>query len=288
LTIISLSTAQNDSYTLAEDTSISGNVLTNDQNEANIPPSFLGSGNPDLQPHGSFVLNSDGSFTYTPDANYYGTDIYEYALPSADGSLSIATVTFTVTSDGLNQSIANNDSYTLAEDTSISGNVLTNDQNEANIPPSFLGSGNPDLQPHGSFVLNADGSFTYTPDANYYGTDIYEYALPNADGSLSIATVTFTVTSDGIDQTANNDSYTLAEDTSISGNVLTNDISNEANIPPSLLGSGNPDLQPHGSFVLNSDGSFTYTPDANYYGTDIYEYALPNADGSLSMGLLTN
>ncbi|MBK8577072.1 MAG: cadherin-like domain-containing protein [Candidatus Accumulibacter sp.] len=47
--------------------------------------------------------------------------------------------------------------------------------------------------PDGSVVVNADGSFTYTPDADYHGPDSFTYTLTDADGDVSTATALLTV-----------------------------------------------------------------------------------------------
>ncbi|HEY7385402.1 MAG TPA: Ig-like domain-containing protein, partial [Beijerinckiaceae bacterium] len=46
---------------------------------------------------------------------------------------------------------------------------------------------------HGSVTVNADGTFTYTPDANFDGTDTFSYTLTDANNDASEATVTMTV-----------------------------------------------------------------------------------------------
>src|SRR5205807_4627271 len=68
---------------------------------------------------------------------------------------------------------------------------------------------------HGSLALNADGSFTYTPAADFNGTDSFTYRA--SDGSLSsnVATVTITVRPVNDAPVAANDSYTTDEDTTL-------------------------------------------------------------------------
>ena len=46
---------------------------------------------------------------------------------------------------------------------------------------------------NGSVVLNADGSFTYTPDANYCGTDSFTYHANDGMDDSNVATVTIEV-----------------------------------------------------------------------------------------------
>ncbi|NEU06742.1 tandem-95 repeat protein, partial [Flavihumibacter sp. R14] len=79
---------------------------------------------------------------------------------------------------------------------------------------------------NGTLVFNADGSFTYTPNANFNGTDSFTYKV--SDGSLesNIATVTITVTPVNDAPVAVNDTYTTAEETAITitaPGILVND-----------------------------------------------------------------
>ncbi len=73
----------------------------------------------------------------------------------------------------------------------ITGNVLTNDS--ANAAPPLTAALKTNVT-HGALVLNADGSFTYTPTAGYIGPDSFVYTATNANGS-SDATVSLNVTS---------------------------------------------------------------------------------------------
>jgi len=46
---------------------------------------------------------------------------------------------------------------------------------------------------HGILVLNADGSFTYTPAPNFFGTDTFTYVANDGTADSNVATVTLTV-----------------------------------------------------------------------------------------------
>ena len=46
---------------------------------------------------------------------------------------------------------------------------------------------------HGTLVLNADGSYTYTPEPDYYGSDSFTYTITNFNGRADTATVYLTV-----------------------------------------------------------------------------------------------
>ena len=83
--------------------------------------------------------------------------------------------------------VANNDAFTSAEDTVVTGNVPTNDTGAVSVS---LGS----AATYGSVNLNPNGSFTYTPNTNFHGIDNFTYTATNGATTSNTATVTLTVT----------------------------------------------------------------------------------------------
>ena len=90
--------------------------------------------------------------------------------------------------------VAHDDTYTTAEDqpltVPVTTGVLANDASVGTSPRAAAAT-----QPaHGSLALNEDGSFTYTPTANYHGTDTFTYTVTAGTQTSAPATVTITVT----------------------------------------------------------------------------------------------
>jgi len=122
------------------------------------------------------------------------------------------------------------DARSTAEDTTLNGTtVLANDSDvhggapsENNVPLTAELAA--DVQ-HGTLTLNTDGTFTYTPAADFNGTDSFTYrALDALGGKSDVVTVTLTVTSVNDEPLAVADARTTAEDTPLSGTtVLAND-----------------------------------------------------------------
>lgn len=268
--------AANDSFSLNEDTTLSGSsVLDND------------SGDPDLflfaevvsEPANaaSFTLNDDGTFVYTPAANFNGTDSFTYqAVDELDNFSDVATVTITVISiNDAPDVIA--DSYTVAANTTLSATtVLANDSDSHNSAPSESNTpltaqlvSNPSQS--SSFTLNSDGTFTYTPLTSFQGADSFTYqAVDNLGGVSATAMVTIRV---GVAAVA--DSFDAFEDTTLSGTtVLVNDSDSSGLSLIAQLVS-----QPSNAsfFTLNTDGTFTYTPVSNFNGTDTFTYQAVNS-----------
>ena len=128
----------------------------------------------------------------------------------------------TITVTGVNDApVAVNDAATTAEETAVSGNVLTNDTDVdagTTLTASLVASAVERDRDAG-----ADGSFTYTPAANFNGTDSFTYTASDGTAVSSVATVTITVTAVNDAPVAVNDAATTAEETAVSGNVLAND-----------------------------------------------------------------
>ena len=204
------------------------------------------------------VVNADGTFTYTPAANYSGPDSFTYTVTDGDGSASTATVTLTV-APANDAPVAVADSFAPVEDTPFSGTLATNDTPSGDGGNVWSKTTDP---AHGVVVVNADGTFTYTPAANYSGPDSFTYTVTDGDGSASTATVTLTVAAANDAPVAVADSFAPVEDTPFNGTLASNDT-------PSGDGGNvwSKTTDPaHGVVVVNADGTFTYTPAANYNG----------------------
>jgi uncharacterized repeat protein (TIGR01451 family) len=261
--------ATDDSYSVAENGSLSitaPGVLGNDSdpNGDGLSASVVSTVS-----HGSLSLNANGSFTYTPTTGYYGSDSFTYQACDTQAACDSATVDITVSAGGPS---ANPDSYDVHKNVALSvaaPGVLGNDSdpNGLTLHP-VLGT---DVS-HGVLVLNADGSFTYTPTSGYTGPDSFTYqACTPAPGSLCSATVTVSLTVANDPPSATDDSYSVAENGSLSitaPGVLGNDSDpNGDGLSASVVSTVS-----HGSLSLNANGSFTYTPTTGYYGSDSFTY----------------
>ncbi|MBP7914831.1 MAG: tandem-95 repeat protein, partial [Vitreoscilla sp.] len=268
--------AVSDTFNAAEDAAFNGDLGRNDQFSGDGAHTFALATGPT---HGTVVVNADGTFTYTPSANYSGPDSFTYTLTDADGDVSTARVTLNVRAvDDL--PVAVNDTFAAAEDTALSGNLGSNDTLSGDGGNSFALATGP---AHGTVVVNADGTFTYTPSANYNGPDSFTYTLTDADGDVSTATVTLNVNSVDDLPIAANDTFVATEDTVLSGNLGSNDTLSGDGGNTFALATG----PSHGTVTVNADGTFIYTPAANYNGPDSFTYTLTDADGDVSTATVT-
>src|SRR6266498_2508431 len=267
--------ARNDSYATDEDTPLlisSPGVLANDTDiDGDLLTAALVTG----PSHGSLSLNGNGSFTYTPADNYYGSDSFTYK--ASDGIVETAPATVSLTVRAVNDApVAANDSYATDEDTTLTisaPGVLANDTDiEGNALTALLVT----APSHGALTLNSNGSFTYTPAANYSGPDSFTYKARDASSNSAAATVNLTVRPVNDAPVAVNDSYATDEDPALNlaaPGVLANDtdVDGDSLIVVLVTGTG------HGTVTLNSNGSFTYTPVSNYIGPDTFTYKARDA-----------
>jgi gliding motility-associated-like protein len=257
--------AVNDAVTINEDTDATGNVLTNDTDPEGdaLTASLI-----TAPVHGTVVLNSDGSFTYTPNKDYNGLDSLKYRVCD-NGTPSMCdtgTVIFTVTAVN-DAPVAVDDAVTLQEDHTATGNVLTND---SDIEGDALTATLITAPVNGTVVLDAAGNFTYTPNANFHGTDslIYKVCDNGTPGMCDTAVLRFTITAVNHAPNAVDDIISAFEDEPYSGNVLSNDSDPDGDLLSASLITG----PVNGTLTLDATGSFVYTPNANFNGTDSIVY----------------
>jgi hypothetical protein len=91
---------------------------------------------------------------------------------------------------------AGDDNYTTPPDAAVTvaaPGVLANDTDIT--PGATLTAGSASTPAHGTVVLNADGSFTYTPSNGYGGPDAFTYVVSDNTGASSTGTVNITAVS---------------------------------------------------------------------------------------------
>jgi VCBS repeat-containing protein len=168
--------------------------------------------------------------------------------------------------------VAKADSVTLDEDTTVKINVLANDTDaEGDTLTATIVTG----PAHGKLVKNADGSFSYTPDKDWYGTDSFTYMANDGKANSGLATVTLTVKPVNDAPVANNASYIVQKDGSIKIDLrsLCSDVDGDC----LSITVNNPGK---GTLTKNADGTYTYKPNKGYIGADTFSYTV--SDGKLT------
>ncbi|MCU7988862.1 retention module-containing protein, partial [Shewanella sp. SW24] len=272
----------NDSATVAEDTAATGNVLDNDSDidstlsvvSFTVNGDTVTAGTTVSLEGGSLVINADGSYTFTPNANWNG-QVPVITYTTNTGSTATLTINVTPVDDA---SALANDTNTVDEDTVATGNVLTNDSDVDNtlsvtsftVSGQTVAAGTTVALEGGSLVINADGSYTFTPNENWNGqVPVITYTTNTG----STATLTINVNPVDDPSILANDSATVAEDTVATGNVLDNDSDIDSTLSVvsftvngDTVTAGTTVSLEGGSLVINTDGSYTFTPNANWNG----------------------
>jgi len=124
---------------------------------------------------------------------------------------------------------------------------------------------------HGS-VVNNGTSVSYTPAPAFFGTDSFTYTIDDGNGNTATATVHVTVNHVNHPPHANDDSYSVNQNTTLgvaAPGVLANDTDVDAG---DTLHAVLVTTTSHGSLTLHADGSFTYIPNAGFACHDSFTY----------------
>ncbi|MDO9255911.1 MAG: Ig-like domain-containing protein, partial [Bacteroidales bacterium] len=268
--------AVNDTFITSEDTQLNENVMTNDQVLCNLPINVTSNTPPQ---HGTVTVNADGTFTYMPEPDYNGSDSFNYTITDFVGATSTATVTVTI--DPVNDHpVTLNDSITVKYNTATSENVLSNGHFDPDGTTLTVNT-TPLADPvNGTFVIAADGTFTYTPNLNYIGDDMVILSLCDTGIPLPSActndTLFIVVLPPNQPPVSVPENIGLCMDGSFigtltnGGTVFNGDTDPENNLPLTLNSLPVQDAA-HGTFTITDviAGTFNYTPNTGYSGTDI-------------------
>src|SRR5262249_10203045 len=135
--------------------------------------------------HGTLSFKGDGTFTYTPDANFNGTDSFTYRTNDGRADSNVATVTINVTPVN-DAPVASPGSFTTAEDPPLNAAVSASDVDKDPLTYSVVTQ---DLH-GGSLNLNpATGAFTFSPAQDYNGPASFSYKVNDGTVDSNVATV---------------------------------------------------------------------------------------------------
>lgn len=226
---------------------------------------------------GTAVLGQGNAVTYTPSTTFVGNDTFEYVV--SDGKVTTRGVIRVAVADRNLTPEAEDDSATTDEDTAVNVSVLANDTEPEGEALSITAITDP---PNGSAADNGDGTITYTPDANYSGSDSFDYTISDPEGAADTATVTITVSPVNDPPVAADDARRAFEGVASSYDVLANDSDPDgdrirlASVTAGTLGTAS-----------IASGKVKYEPDAGATGAEVLTYTIRDGQGNTATGLLT-
>ncbi|WP_373080753.1 retention module-containing protein, partial [Zhongshania sp.] len=265
-----------------EDSTIVIQVVDNDSDENGDDLTVI---DVTLPTNGSAVINDDGSISYTPNENFNGTDSFEYTIDDGNGGTDTATVTVNVNpvNDPPVAGELDDRSYSDADNINLDVSSAFSDVENDSLTYSASGlpaglSINPDTGVI-SGTIDASASDQTDDDNN---VQVYNITVTANDGSDSTST-SFDWTINNTIPVAGNDSFNTLEDTGLIISA-SNLLSNDSDLDGDALSISAIDTSSAngGSITNNGNGTYTYTPAANYFGTDSFEYSITDSEGGSS------
>ena len=221
--------------------------------------------------HGQLTkFATNGSFKYKPSPDYNGDDsfVYRAVAGGAQSADTIVTLTVAPVNDA---PVAADDIYLNDQQHTLNAaapGVLANDADVDGDPLTAVLVTRP---VHGKVTLRADGSFTYTSNSTFDGADSFTYKASDGAKKSAVATVFITGHTSHPGFVAQPDDYTVAAGATLTvgaPGVLANDLDPDGESLIAVLST----TTAHGTLALAADGSFTYTPNAGFTGTDTFIY----------------
>ncbi|MEO0576797.1 MAG: Ig-like domain-containing protein [Pseudomonadota bacterium] len=222
---------------------------------------------------------SAGMVNYTPAVGFVGSEFFDYTVNDDDGAVSnVATIRVEVSVPN-NPPVLGADSFTTAEDTSAVLDILANDVDAESAID--VGSLVITLAPtNGSLTFDEVAAVAdYTPDANFSGTDQFEYHVADDEGLFADPVqVTITVQSVNDAPTASDETVVTDEDQSVVVSLIAADVEGDTL-------TLNIESQPASGTLSGSFPDITYAPNQDFSGADSFTFSV--TDGSLSSNVAT-
>jgi len=226
--------------------------------------------------HGSLRLK-DGKVVDSPDADYAGSDSFDYTLSDGHGGSATGTVDLTVRNQ---RPLAAADDVLVPLNRIVVIDVLAADTDPNGDPLTVTGTS---LPAHGTATFTADGLVTYTPDRGYLGDDTFTYDVSDGRGRMDTGTVSVSVAN--LPPVAVDDDAVAGGDagSAITIEALTNDTDRNGD-EVTIVDVSTP---AHGAVTLSPSGDIVYDPADDYAGTDTFTYTIGDGREAFSVATIT-
>ncbi len=228
-----------------------------------------------------------GEYTYTPNLNATGNDVFTFKVNDGIEDSNVAVVTVLIVKS---IPIAADDIASTSEDTPVIIDVLANDNGNGHVlnPASVTLAAAP---AHGIAVINADGSITYTPSPNLNGSDSFSYTVKDSAGSTSnAAMVSLSILPVNDAPVAADDNFTVLEDSTTSLMVLANNGHGaDSDIDGDLLTITSVSTPSQGGSVTINEAAdgLLYSPAVNFFGVETFTYTISDGQGGADVATVT-
>lgn len=235
-------------------------------------------------------LAADGSFTYTPYADFNGSDSFSYK--GNNGLLDSNTVSVNITVNPVNDlPVAGDNAYDAVEGTTLNvaaPGVLGND---SDVDGESLSAAVVTGPVNGLLALNTDGSFSYMPSVAAPATDSFTYQACDAEPLCAVATVSLNIIAlPNVAPVAVEDTATVTRNSpGVFINLTDNDSDADGNLKDGLgnVAVGQITLTTgtsasRGGTVSKVTNGVNYSPKRNFRGTETFNYTVMDLDGAVS------
>jgi len=281
--VIDPPTAVADSYTVNEDSTLmvsAPGVTLNDINEDAQPMVCV----IDTYPvHGALFFFANGSFFYTPDTNYHGSDPFTYHV--TDGVTPSAPVSANITVNSVNDVPVITEGGALnigtAEDTA---QLFTLSATDADLDGIVWSIDTAAL--HGTASVDAAGLVTYTPTTDFFGADVFTVKVSDGNGGVATTVVNVAVSPSAESLAV---SYTIPEDSptilKFFGEVVATTVNPPGHASIFEVNTQWIDWDARPGGLLYPLSSFQYAPVADYFGTDIFTVTLDSSPATVTLNI---
>jgi hypothetical protein len=336
--------AINDENSTWQDVNVGGNVLVNDYDKEKNTQTFgsfilqdvsgdMASGatingkdktGAPVANAGTLTFDANGNYIFDPEPSFTGTVNVPYRICDNGYQSKCDTAYLLITVDplptsGINTLIANNDEN-ISYGSPVSNNLFVNDKDPqadaftvTNITGGTVGTvgtvsgidqyGNI-VANAGTLIINANGSYTYTPAPGFTGRINVPYTITDANGATANALLHIDVIGDP--NGPSNDPPFAGDDfgyTTINKPVLGNFIANDVELNSNLVSIagttivvggahtaiGAPIATAQGGTIqFYADGTYLYIPAVGYVGPDVVNYTICDVTTITPQPLCTN
>ncbi|WP_461672420.1 tandem-95 repeat protein, partial [Priestia megaterium] len=225
--------------------------------------------------NGTVTVTNSGSYVYTPNLNFNGTDQFTVLVSDGHGGTAVSTVTVTVTPVNDAPTVPNY-TFSTQEDSPVVGAIVGTDVD--GNPLSYQLQNRPT---NGIAVVNANGTFSYQPNLNFNGSDQFTVLVSDGQGGTAVSAVTINVIPVNDPPITSNVSFTIAEDSTLINRVVAVDPDGDPLTFSLQTAPGN------GVAVVNANGTFSYQPNLNFNGTDQFTVLVSDGHGGTAVSTVT-
>ncbi|MCK5194695.1 MAG: tandem-95 repeat protein, partial [Desulfobulbaceae bacterium] len=254
------------SLSIAED--ITGTGQLNGQSSNSLPLTYQIVTN-GSKGTASITDSGAGTFSYTPQANINGVDTFSYTVSDANGESGVATVTITITP--VNDAPTADEQLDFTNEDQVLRGSLTAHDVEGDSLTYTIGRN----ASNGLVIISADGSYSYTPDADFNGSDSFTFQANDGSVYSNSAIVNISINPVNDVPVAYDDSVNVQENQTATGILQGNDI-DSGQLTYSIISNG---ILGTATIVDPATGIYTYTPNGGAHGEDSFRFIVSDGSG---------